>query len=75
MHVSNFFLTPPQAELSVKLAEISGLERVFFANSGAEANEGAVKIARKYAHSKGRGGEIISLVVVSWPHYGHPRHG
>jgi acetylornithine/N-succinyldiaminopimelate aminotransferase len=61
MHVSNFFLTPPQAELSVKLAEISGLERVFFANSGAEANEGAVKIARKYAHSKGRGGEIISF--------------
>jgi acetylornithine/N-succinyldiaminopimelate aminotransferase len=61
IHISNFYLTPPQAELTKKLADISGLDRVFFANSGAEANEGAIKIARKYAHSKNRGGEIISF--------------
>lgn len=61
IHISNFYLSPPQALLSRKLAEISGLDKVFFANSGAEANEGAIKIARKYAHSKQRGGEIISF--------------
>jgi acetylornithine/N-succinyldiaminopimelate aminotransferase len=61
IHISNFYLTPPQAELTKKLVGISGLDRVFFANSGAEANEGALKIARKYAHSKNKGGEIISF--------------
>lgn len=61
IHISNFYLTPPQAELTKKLADISGLDRVFFANSGAEANEGALKIARKYAHSKNKGGEILSF--------------
>lgn len=61
IHISNFYLTPPQAELTEKLVKISGLDRVFFANSGAEANEGALKIARKYAHTHNRGGEIISF--------------
>ncbi len=61
IHISNFYLTEPQALLSEKLAELSGLPRVFFGNSGAEANEGAIKIARKYAHSHKRGGEIISF--------------
>ncbi|MGM0565225.1 MAG: aspartate aminotransferase family protein [Bacteroidota bacterium] len=61
IHISNFYLTPPQAKLTQKLTDISGMDRVFFANSGAEANEGAIKIARKYAHAKGRGGEILSF--------------
>lgn len=61
IHISNFYLTEPQALLSKKLTELSGLPRVFFGNSGAEANEGAFKIARKYAHTHGRGGEIISF--------------
>lgn len=61
IHISNFYLTPPQAELTKKLVDISGLDRVFFANSGAEANEGALKIARKYSHSNNKGGEIISF--------------
>ncbi|MCF8309083.1 MAG: aspartate aminotransferase family protein [Bacteroidales bacterium] len=61
IHISNFYLTEPQALLSEKLAELSGLPRVFFGNSGAEANEGAIKIARKYAHTHNRGGEIISF--------------
>ena len=61
IHISNFYLSKPQALLSEKLAELSGLKRVFFANSGAEANEGAVKLARKYAHTNNRGGKVISF--------------
>ncbi len=61
IHISNFFSSKPQALLAKKLAEISGLNRVFLANSGAEANEGAIKIARKYAHTYKRGGHIISF--------------
>ena len=60
IHISNFYLSEPQVMLSKKLLELSGLDRVFFANSGAESVEGAIKIARKYAHSIGRGGNIIS---------------
>ncbi len=61
MHISNFYLSEPQVKLSGKLKAISGLERVFLTNSGAESVEGAMKIARKYAHGKGRGGNIISF--------------
>lgn len=60
-HISNFFVSEPQVRLSQKLVELSGLDRVFFANSGAESVEGAIKIARKYAHSVGRGGTIMSF--------------
>ncbi len=61
IHISNFYLSEPQVFLSKKLVELSGLDRVFLTNSGAESVEGAFKIARKYAHSIGRGGEIISF--------------
>ncbi|MCO6491033.1 MAG: aspartate aminotransferase family protein [Phaeodactylibacter sp.] len=61
MHISNFFVSEPQVMLSRKLVEISGLDRVFFSNSGAESVEGAIKIARKYAYTNGRGGGIISM--------------
>jgi acetylornithine/N-succinyldiaminopimelate aminotransferase len=61
MHISNFFVSEPQVELSKMLVEKSGLDRVFFSNSGAESVEGAFKIARKYAHSKGRGSGIIAM--------------
>lgn len=61
IHISNFFVSRPQAELSQGLTKLSGLERAFFTNSGAESVEGAIKIARKYAHSKGRGGTILSF--------------
>ncbi len=60
-HISNFFVSVPQVQLSEKLVSLSGLERVFFTNSGAESLEGAIKIARKYAHSRNRGGTIISF--------------
>ena len=61
LHISNFYLSVPQVMLSKKLIELSGLDRVFLTNSGAESVEGAIKIARKYAHSIGHGGEIISF--------------
>ncbi len=49
-HVSNLFYIPVQGQLAKWLIEHSCAERVFFCNSGAEANEGAIKLARKYAH-------------------------
>jgi acetylornithine/N-succinyldiaminopimelate aminotransferase len=61
IHISNFYLSEPQVELSQKLTRLAQIERVFFSNSGAESVEGAIKIARKYAHSIGRGGEVISF--------------
>jgi acetylornithine/N-succinyldiaminopimelate aminotransferase len=61
LHVSNFFVTEAQVGLAERLTKASGLEHVFFTNSGTESFEGAVKIARKYAHKNGRGGKIISM--------------
>jgi acetylornithine/N-succinyldiaminopimelate aminotransferase len=52
-HVSNLFYTQPQAELAAWLATHSFADRVFFANSGAEANEAAIKLARKYFKDQG----------------------
>jgi acetylornithine aminotransferase len=50
-HVSNLYYTPQQGELAQWLVEHSCADRAFFCNSGAEANEGAIKLARKYAHT------------------------
>ena len=52
MHVSNLYYTEPMAKAAHKLAEASGLKRVFFTNSGTEAIEGTIKVARKYAFKK-----------------------
>jgi acetylornithine aminotransferase len=51
-HVSNLYYIPVQGELAKWLVQHSCADRVFFCNSGAEANEGAIKLARKYAHTK-----------------------
>ena len=51
-HVSNLFYTEPGAKLAKRLCDITGMAAVFFANSGAEANEGLVKVARKYSSDK-----------------------
>lgn len=53
MHVSNLFHVPQQQQLADRLTELSGLERAFFCNSGAEANEALIKLARLYAHHRG----------------------
>ncbi len=61
IHISNFYISQPMVELACELTKLSGLDKAFFANSGAEAVEGAIKLARKYSHSKGKGGDIISM--------------
>ena len=53
MHCSNYYEVPLQEQLAAKLCEHSGLSAAFFCNSGLEANEGAIKIARKYGHDRG----------------------
>ena len=53
IHTSNYYAAPLQETLAAKLVELSGLDNVFFCNSGLEANEGALKIARKYGHDRG----------------------
>ena len=58
VHVSNLYHTAPAIELARLLVESSFADRVFFANSGAEANEGAIKFARKYAYSQGHSDKV-----------------
>jgi acetylornithine aminotransferase len=53
IHCSNYYEVPLQEQLAAKLCEVSGLSAAFFCNSGLEANEGAIKIARKFGHDKG----------------------
>ncbi len=53
IHSSNYYLVPLQEQLAAKLTALSGLTNVFFCNSGLEANEAALKIARKFGHDKG----------------------
>jgi acetylornithine aminotransferase len=53
IHCSNYYAAPLQEQLAAALCEISGLSAAFFCNTGLEANEGAIKIARKYGHDRG----------------------
>ena len=53
IHTSNLYHIPKQEELAAMLAEVSGMDNMFFANSGAEANECAIKIARLYGNNRG----------------------
>lgn len=53
IHVSNIYHIPSQEELAQKVCQASGMNKVFFGNSGAEANEAAIKLARLYGHKKG----------------------
>jgi predicted acetylornithine/succinylornithine family transaminase len=59
IHVSNLFYTEPQAVLAEKLIDMTYQGKVFFANSGAEANEAAIKLARKYARDADLGSYVI----------------
>ncbi|TWO15348.1 aminotransferase class III-fold pyridoxal phosphate-dependent enzyme [Campylobacter lanienae] len=62
LHTSNLYNIAPQAKLANKISNLlGGGYELFFANSGAEANECAIKLARKFGFSKGRKSEIISL--------------
>ncbi|MCM1046928.1 MAG: aspartate aminotransferase family protein [Clostridiales bacterium] len=86
IHTSNYYYNVPAIEAAKKLQEVSGMDRVFFTNSGAEAVEGAIKAARKYAYLKdgATDHEIIAmnnsfhgrtygaLSVTGNPHYREP---
>ena len=62
-HMSNLFYTEPCAKLAHMLCERTGMKKVFFSNSGAEANECAVKTARKYAADK-KGGDYYTVITL-----------
>ena len=53
VHTSNLYRIPLQEQLADELTQLAGMEKVFFCNSGAEANEAAIKLARLYGHKKG----------------------
>ncbi|HTR82015.1 MAG TPA: acetylornithine/succinylornithine family transaminase [Bacteroidota bacterium] len=53
-HLSNFFAQPPQLELAERLLRHSGFQKIFFTNSGTEATEGTIKLARKWGSANGR---------------------
>lgn len=63
-HISNLYVNVPQVKLGEKLLKITGFDKVFFCNSGTEANEGAIKFARKYFDRKGESNrqKIITFV-------------
>ena len=69
LHTSNIFYVQPQAELAALLCEHTFADRVFFANSGAEANEGAMKLACKYFYAQG----VNRYKIVSADHSFHGR--
>jgi len=61
LHTSNLYYIPEQARLAEKLVGASFADRAFFANSGGEAVEAAIKLARRWANKQGRGGEILCM--------------
>lgn len=64
MHASNLYYTEPMVSAAEKLVTATGMGKIFFANSGAEANEGAIKVARKYSFDKYGAGrnKIVTLI-------------
>lgn len=62
IHTSNVYHIEMQQKLADKLTAISGMDQVFFCNSGAEANEAAIKLARKYGHQKGIDKPVIIVM-------------
>ncbi|MBT5292245.1 MAG: aspartate aminotransferase family protein [Cellvibrionales bacterium] len=66
LHTSNLYHITPQQQLAEKLCSISGMDNVFFSNSGAEANEAAIKLARLHASHKGNSHPIIVTMTGSF---------
>lgn len=66
IHTSNLYEIPLQEQLAGRLCELSGLDKVFFGNSGAEANEAAIKICRKYAHARGLDQPVVVVMEGSF---------
>jgi acetylornithine/N-succinyldiaminopimelate aminotransferase len=68
IHTSNLYTIPLQDELAKRLCQDAGMQHVFFANSGTEANEAAIKIARMYGHQRGH--EIPRIIVMEGAFHG-----
>ena len=68
IHTSNLYRVPRQEELADKLCALSGMDRAFFCNSGCEANEAAIKLARLYGH--GKGVEVPTIIVMEKAFHG-----
>ena len=66
IHCSNLYQIPEQESLAVKLCELSNMDTVFFSNSGAEANEAAIKLARLYGHKQGVEKPVIIVTEQSF---------
>jgi len=66
LHTSNLYHIPLQEELAARLISLAGMDKVFFANSGAEANEAAIKIARLFGHKKGIDQPVIITATGSF---------
>lgn len=66
IHTSNYYHIPQQEQLADKLTELSGMQQVFFCNSGAEANEAAIKLVRKFGHAKGIKKPVIIVMDSSF---------
>lgn len=69
VHTSNLYHLPIQQQAAAKLCQASGMDKVFFSNSGAEANEAAIKIARKYGYEKG----IVTPTIITMSNGFHGR--
>ncbi|MDR2112937.1 MAG: aspartate aminotransferase family protein [Candidatus Accumulibacter sp.] len=69
LHTSNIYRMPQQEQLADKLAELSGMDEVFFCNSGCEANEAAIKLARFYGHQRG----VDNPAIIVMEHSFHGR--
>ena len=68
LHTSNWYRIPVQEALAERLCALSNMERVFFSNSGAEANEAAIKLARLYGHNKGI--DVPTIIVTDQSFHG-----
>ncbi|MDD2743663.1 MAG: aspartate aminotransferase family protein [Rhodocyclaceae bacterium] len=68
LHTSNLYAIREQEQLSDELAELSGMQEIFFCNSGCEANEAAIKLARFYGHKKGI--ELPTIIVMEKAFHG-----
>jgi len=66
IHTSNLFTVPEQERVAAKLCAISGMDNVFFTNSGAESNECAIKLARLYGHQRGVENATIIVMEKAW---------
>jgi acetylornithine/N-succinyldiaminopimelate aminotransferase len=73
MHTSNLFYHPGQADLALRLTEMTGLDRVFFCNSGTEAWEAALKLARAYATLRRSEGHRLGTKILALEHSFHGR--